>query len=154
MCNMRCHHGWIWECAGKRSSKTFKGAAVKGSQHTQLPFDLLFMQLSGKFFPYFYGISQVGGKKERWPLDNPPIIWAHENSRERDGLPEKIRPGGSSVASTSRWLWILPLKRPPHFIYSVVKKGVVPDEQDTSGRERFSLARYRGIQPVRLKNRN
>jgi len=50
------------ECAGKRSSKTFKGAAVKVFEHTQLPCDLLFMQLSGKFFAYFDGISQVGGK--------------------------------------------------------------------------------------------
>jgi len=40
----------------------YKGAAVKGFQHTQLPFDSMFMQLSGKFFAHFYGISQVGGK--------------------------------------------------------------------------------------------
>ena len=67
-----------------------EGAAVKGFQHTQLPFDLLFMQLSGKFFPYFDGISQVGGKKRAMAFGQSSN---HLNARELEGerwLAEKV----------------------------------------------------------------
>jgi hypothetical protein len=46
--NMRCQDKWPWQCLWRRSSKTFKGAAVKVLHHTQLPFGLFFVQLVGR----------------------------------------------------------------------------------------------------------
>jgi hypothetical protein len=48
MGNMRCDLRRPLECVRKRGSGFFEGSAVKLLQHTQLPFNRLFVQLVGK----------------------------------------------------------------------------------------------------------